>query len=147
MLPHVRKQTRYPPGIPSRFYQGSAHLADNLMLVSESIVQTWATALANVSLADVELQDAEKKIHHGWSMESWMRVGKVFFKKKEAHYSNFFKSGFTIELLWKLVVDDFFQVEPVYGYTVSRWCNSGGPWSGQRWNQCVGPQRGLVFCL
>ncbi len=68
---HVRKQTRYPPGIPSRFYQGSAHLADNLMLVSESIVQTWATALANVSLADVELQDAEQEI------TSWMVDGEL----------------------------------------------------------------------
>ena len=46
--------------LDAKKFRGSAHLADNLMLVSESIVQTWATALQNVSLADVELQDAMK---------------------------------------------------------------------------------------
>lgn len=52
----TRPETFYP-FIDAHKNRGSAHLADNLMLVSESIVQTWATALQNVSLADVELQD------------------------------------------------------------------------------------------
>lgn len=54
-------QTRnFLPFFDAHKNRGSAHLADNLMLVSESIVQTWATALQNVSLADVELQDGDE---------------------------------------------------------------------------------------
>ena len=73
-------QTRnFLPFFDAHKNRGSAHLADNLMLVSESIVQTWATALQNVSLADVELQaapwsnklssekNASNFIHYIWS--------------------------------------------------------------------------------
>jgi len=57
--PMYKKYSERIDKLSAVFASGSAHLADNLMLVSESIVQTWATALQNVSLADVELQASE----------------------------------------------------------------------------------------
>lgn len=54
--PMYKKYSERIDKLASVFACGSVHLADNLMLVNKSIVQTWANALANDQFADVELQ-------------------------------------------------------------------------------------------